>query len=258
MTDGTTQAVDGRYAAVNGLKMYYEVYGAGRPIVLLHGGLLTIESTFGHILRALAERQQVIAIELQGHGRTADIDREFSLGNLAGDVVALLDHLDIDKADFFGFSLGGLVAVEIGVTRPDVVNRLVLASVPYRPDGYHPDTRHPGNPGSKRMPTAAQFQAMVDDYARVAPHPEHFPEFAAKVTRAVAAFEGWSADQLRAIVAPALILVGDTDFILLEHAIEMFDLMPNAQLAVLPATTHMQVMGDAGRLLSLVRPFLDA
>ncbi|MCW3036260.1 MAG: mhpC [Actinobacteria bacterium] len=252
--------MNAHYAPVNGLEMYYELHGApgeDPPLVLLHGGLLTIETAFGAILPALAERRQVIAIELQGHGHTADIDRDISLDYLAGDVVALLGQLAIDKADFFGFSLGGLVNLTVAIRHPDVVNKMVVASAGYRQDGYHEDVRAPGRPESHRMPTQSAFQAMADAYARVAPDPGHFPEILAKTSAAVAAFEGWSPEELRAIGAPTLIMVGDTDFIRLEHAIEMFELIPNAQLAVLPGTTHMQVMCDADRLLSLVGPFLD-
>jgi pimeloyl-ACP methyl ester carboxylesterase len=252
--------MNAHYAPVNGLEMYYELHGTpGKepPLVLLHGGLLTIDTTFGAILPALAERRQVIGIELQGHGHTADIDREISLDYLAGDVVALLGQLGIDKADFFGFSLGGLVNLTLAIRHPEAVNKLVVASAGYRQDGFHEDVRAPGRPESHRMPTQTDFQAMVDAYTRVAPDPAHFPDILAKTSAAVAAFAGWSSDELRAIGAPIMILVGDTDFIRLEHAIEMFELIPNAQLAVLPGTTHMQVMGDADRLLSLVRPFLE-
>lgn len=253
--------MNGHYAPVNGLEMYYELHGAPSevpPIVLLHGGLVTIDTTFGPLLPALAERQQVIAIELQGHGHTADIDREISLGNLAGDVVALLQQVGIDKADFFGFSLGGLVSLTVALMHPELVNKLVVASIGFRQEGYHEDVRPPGRPGSRRMPTERDFGAMMAAYRRVAPDPAHFPEIAAKTSAAVGAFEGWSPDELRAIGAPTLILVGDTDFIRLEHAIEMYGLIPNAQLAVLPGTTHMQVMANADRLLSLVGPFLAA
>jgi pimeloyl-ACP methyl ester carboxylesterase len=253
--------MNAHYAPVNGLEMYYELHGApgeDPPLVLLHGGLLTIDTTFGPIIQALAEPRQVIAIELQGHGHTPDIDREISLDYLAGDVAALLGQLGVDKADFFGFSLGGLVNLTLAIRRPEVVNKLVVASAGYRQDGYHEDVRSPGRPESHRMPTQSDFEAMVDAYTRVAPDPAHFPEILAKTAAAVAAFAGWSPGDLRAISAPIMILVGDTDFIRLEHAIEMFELIPNAQLAVLPGTTHMQVMSNADRLLSLIGPFLDS
>jgi pimeloyl-ACP methyl ester carboxylesterase len=200
--------MNGHYAPVNGLEMYYELHGAPSevpPIVLLHGGLLTIDTTFGPLLTALAERQQVIAIELQGHGHTADIDREISLGNLAGDVVAFLRRLGIDKADFFGFSLGGLVSLTVARMHPELVNKLVVASIGFRQEGYHEDVRPPGRPGSKRMPTERDFGAMMAAYRRVAPNPAHFPEIAAKTSAAVGAFDGWSPDELQAIVAPTLI-----------------------------------------------------
>jgi len=248
----------GRYASVNGMQMYYEVHGAGRPLVLLHGGLLTIDLTFGPIIIAsLAEHHQVIAVELQGHGHTADIDREMSLDCLAGDVLRLLGQLGIGRADFFGFSLGGLVALAVVMRQPSLANRLVLASTHYRPDGYHPEIFAPQDyPDSGRMPTEHDFQTMEKAYLGVAPDPEHFAAIMAKTSEMVTALKGWHPSQLQAIEAPTLIMVGDTDFVRLEHAAEMFGLIPNGQLAVLPGTTHMGVMQNAERVLSIVEPFL--
>lgn len=247
----------GAYAAVNGLQLYYETHGTGRPLVLLHGGLLTIELNFAPILPALAEHHQVIAVELQGHGRTADTDRPMSIDRLADDVATLLDQLGIERADLFGFSLGGFVALELAVRRPERVGKVVLASAPFRPEGNHDDIRNSANhPDSPRMPTPADFQLMHDEYERIAPDPRHFAAFAEKTSTMVGAFEGWSDDELRATQAPALILVGDTDFVRLDHAIEMLELMPNAQLAVLPGTTHMGVIRRPAQVLSLVEPFL--
>ena len=143
------------YAAVNGLKMYYEVHGSGpgRPLVLLPGGVLTIELSFGAVLPALAEGRQVIVTELQGHGRTADIDRDMSMAAFAGDVAGLLGHLGVGQADVFGFSLGGGVALQLALDRPELVGRLVAASVGYSPDGTHPDIADPARwATSTRMP----------------------------------------------------------------------------------------------------------
>lgn len=247
----------GDYAAVNGLKMYYEVHGEGRPLVLLHGGLLSIGLTFGGMLPRLAESRQVIAVEFQGHGRTADIDRPITLEALADDVVALLDELGVERADFFGFSLGGLVALQLAVAHPSRADRLVLASAHYRPDGYHDDVRDPALfATSKRMPTAEDFAEMSAEYRRLAPDPSAFERVQRKLSESVPEIEGWSPDQLRAITAHTLIVLGDNDFVKLEHAAEMASLIPGAQLAVLPATNHVDVPRRTRVLLPMVEDFL--
>jgi pimeloyl-ACP methyl ester carboxylesterase len=225
-------------AHVNDADLYYEEHGTGAPLVLLHGGLQTIELGFGDALAEFAKNHRVIAIELQGHGRTPDTERPYALDDLAGDVVALLDHLGVERADVFGFSLGGLVAVQLGVRHPDRVGRLVLASAHVRPDGYHEGI----STGTRTdlLPTEQDFADMAAAYRAVAPDPDHFGAFAAKVS-ALPPTVNWSDDELRAITAPALVLIGDTDFVRVEHAVLMRDLIPNAQLAVLPDTTHMGV-----------------
>ncbi len=251
------RARTGAYAAVNGLRIYYETHGSGRPLVLLHGGVITLARTFGPVLPALAENHQVIGIELQGHGHTADSEREMTLENLASDVEAVLGQLGIDQADFFGFSLGGMVGLELATSHPELAGRLVLASVPRRLDGYHPGTR-PGaaEPDWGRLPTAADGQMMEDDYRRVAPDPGHFPQHLARTAALVAAFRGWSADQLASVRSPTLLIIGDNDFVRIDHAAEMLGLIPGAQLAVLPGTRHMQVMERADQVLAMVIPFL--
>jgi pimeloyl-ACP methyl ester carboxylesterase len=241
-----------RYASVNGLRLYYEIHGAGRPLVLLHGGLLTIDLNFGALIPALAAGRQVIGIELQGHGHTADTDRPMTVDILADDVIELLGQLGIEQADFLGFSLGGLVCLSVVLRHPALVGKLVIASSDYR-------SRPPAPQEARkvtRMPTKAEFQEMRDAYERVAPDPGHFPEILAKASAMVAAFQGWTADDLRGIQAPTLLIFGDTDFIRLANAVEMFELIPNAQLAVLPGTTHVGVTKRPDLLLPLVRPFL--
>jgi pimeloyl-ACP methyl ester carboxylesterase len=245
------------YAPVNGLQMYYEVHGTGRPLVLLHGGLLTIDLSFGDIWPDLAASRQVIATELQGHGRTADIDRDLDLPNLAGDVAALLDHLGIDQADVFGFSLGGGVALQLALDHPDRVGRIILASVSYASDGFHPEISDPAQHAtSTRMPTADDFRQMREAYARLAPDPGHFDAFAAKTSQAAGNLKGWTAGELAGLGAPTLLVFGDHDFIRLEHAVEMHGLIPGAQLAVLPGATHMDVLRRTDLILPLVRDFL--
>ncbi|PRY00018.1 alpha/beta fold hydrolase [Allonocardiopsis opalescens] len=241
------------YADVNGLRMYYEVRGEGRPLVLLHGGVHTIELSFGALLEPLSTGRRTIAVELQGHGRTADTGRELSYERLAADVVALLDVLGIERADVFGYSFGGLTALQTAIGHPERVDRLVLAAVHYRADGYHPEITDPAQ-DSPRLPTEADFADMVAAYRRVAPDPDHFDAFMARMNESVHGDEGWPEEALRGIAAPTLLILGDTDFIRLDHAVRMHELIPDARLAVLPGTTHMEVV----RRAELVVPMVDA
>src|SRR5215467_6563628 len=213
------------YAPLNGLQLYYEIRGAGRPLVLLHGGLLTIELSFGPLLEPLAADRLVIAVELQGHGHTADTGRAMTIEALAGDVVALLDHLGIAEADIFGFSLGGLVAYAIALGAPTRVGRLIVASA----DAHRPPGRESAPLSDDRMPTPADFQGWRDAYEEVAPDPAHFDEFAARASALVHEFPGW-ADELRSLQVPTLLIFGDRDFSPLSDVAEMFALLPNAQL----------------------------
>lgn len=247
------------YAKVNGLEMYYEVHGegSGRPLVLLHGGVLTIDLSFAPLLPRLAADRRVIAMELQAHGHTADIDRPMTIPQLAEDVVAVLDELGVDRADFFGFSLGGLTALQITVAHPERVGRAVLASVHYRPDGYYEEISDPAQFGvSRRLPSEADFRQMADTYARTAPHPEHFQDLLTKCTAAAHDHAGWSDDELRGVAAPVLLVIGDTDFVRVEHAAAMLGLIPEARLAILPATTHMAVTGRTELLMPMLETFL--
>jgi pimeloyl-ACP methyl ester carboxylesterase len=241
------------YAPVNGLQLYYEVRGSGRPLVLLHGGLMTIDLNFGPMLEPLAAGRQVIAVELQGHGHTADSSREMTIEALAGDVIALLDHLGIAEADFFGFSLGGLVTYAIAFSAPARVGKIMVASA----DGHRPPGRESAPLGEDLLPTAADFQAMRDAYAAVAPDPAHFDEFAAGASAMVHKFAGWTAAELRSLRVPTLLIFGDRDFSPLADVLELFGFLPDAQLAVLPGTTHMDVARRPAQLLALITQFLD-
>lgn len=222
------------YIDVNGLDLYFQESGSGPPLILLHGGLLTIELSFGAIIAALAERHRVVAVELQGHGRTGDIDRPLSFEDLARDVVGLLDQLGIERADVFGFSLGGLVAYQILVDHPGRIRRAVVASA-----DHHNDRGGEARP--ERLPTEADFAAMREAYAAAAPDPAHFEAFAEKLGALVHGFGGWTDDEIRAITVPVLVLIGDTDFILVPNAADAAELLPHGQLAVLPGTTHMNL-----------------
>jgi pimeloyl-ACP methyl ester carboxylesterase len=241
------------YAAVNGLDLYYEVHGEGRPLVLLHGGLMTIELNFGAVLEPLAAHRQVVAVELQGHGRTADTDRPMTIEAQADDVVALLDQLGIAEADLLGFSLGGLVACAVALRSPTRVGKLVIASA----DVYRPPDHEVAPLDEDRLPTPADFEAMRDAYEAIAPDPAHFEEFAARVTAMAHGFGGWT-DELRSLHAPTLLLVGDRDFVPLPDAVATLELLPNGQLAVLPGATHMGMTRRPHELLASITPFLEA
>ena len=236
------------YAAVNGLNLYYEQYGQGPPLVLLHGGLLTLELSFGKMIPVLGQRHLVIAVELQGHGRTSDIDRPMTFEYLAADVVGLLDHLGIEQTDVFGFSLGGLTTYQLLVEHPARIRRAVVASADFR-------NHRGGEVYPERLPTEADFAQMREAYAAVAPDPGHFDAFAQKTVTLIHGCRGWTDDQLQGIEVPVLVLIGDTDFILVPDAAEAAGLLPRGQLAVLPGTTHID-MTSSDLVPAVVEAFL--
>ncbi|MEP7026059.1 MAG: alpha/beta hydrolase [Actinomycetota bacterium] len=246
------------YADVNGLHMYFEVHGEGSPLVLLHGGMLTIDLNFATLIPGLTGKHQVIGVELQGHGRTADTGREITPAALASDVVGLLDQLGIDRAHVLGHSMGGAVTLELGVSYPDRVRSLVPASASVRPDGLHEDLTDPARQAtSTRMPTQQDFADFQEAYQRLSPHPEHFADFLTMLSQSTADTRGWSDEQLAGITAPTLIVLGDRDFTTAEHGALMQQLIPGSQLAILPDTTHMQVTRRAELLLPMLARFLD-
>jgi pimeloyl-ACP methyl ester carboxylesterase len=255
----TTSPTSSGYADVNGLHLYHETYGPadGQPLVLLHGGMLSIDLSWAPLLPALADRYRVVALEVQGHGRTADIDREITPAHTAADVVALLDHLGIDRAHVLGHSMGGAAALELAVSHPERVLSVVGASVSVRPDGMHPDLTDPARMAtSTRMPTQDDFVAMQATYARLSPTPDAFDAFLARLSASNADLVGWTDEQLAGITAPVLLVLGDRDFTTVEHGALMLELIPGAQLAVLPGTTHMEVTRRVDLLAPMVRAFL--
>jgi pimeloyl-ACP methyl ester carboxylesterase len=257
-TGKTSSVVHRGYADVNGLHMYYEVQGSGSPLVLLHGGMLTIDLNFGSLIPTLAGRHQTIGVELQGHGRTADSGRLITPAALAGDIVALLDHLDIAAADVFGHSMGGATALELAINHPARVRRVVAASVSVRPDGLHQDLTDPARQAtSTRMPTPHELAELREAYLRLSPHPQHFDDFLAMLSASDADTRGWPDAQLAGIQAPVLLVIGDRDFTTVAHGALMQELIPGSQLAVLPDTTHMAVTRRADLLLPMLARFLD-
>ena len=252
------------YADVNGLHLYYEEYDEQRtattkhPLVLLHGGMLNIELNFADLIPRLAPRHRVIAVELQGHGRTADIERVISPANSASDVIALLDHLGIDHAHVLGHSMGGAVAMELAVSHPDRVLSVVPISITVRPEGMHEDFSDPAKMAtSTRMPTADDMAAMKSTYQRLSPHPEHFDDFLAALSSSQEDLRGWSDEQLSAVRVPVLFIIGDHDFTTIEHAGLMVANTPGSQLLVLPDTTHMQATHRVDVLDPALAAFLN-
>jgi pimeloyl-ACP methyl ester carboxylesterase len=246
------------YADVNGLHMYYEIYGDGSPLVLLHGGMLTIDLNFASLIPTLARKHQIIGVEMQGHGRTADTGREITPAGLASDILGLLDELGIQQTHVFGHSMGAAVTLEFGVNHPDRVRSLVAASASVRPDGLHEDLTDPAKQAtSTRMPTPQEFAELQRAYQRLSPHPDHFDQFLAMLSQSDADTRGWSDQQLAGISAPTLLVLGDRDFTTIEHGALMLQLIPESQLAVLPGTTHMQVTRRADLLLPMLDRFLD-
>ena len=243
---------------IDGVPIWYEEHGDpdGPPLVALHGGIVTFDGTFGDVLPWLARDRRVIGVELQGHGHTPDTGRPMSIVRFADDVATLLDRLGIDRADLWGFSLGALTATGVAVRHPSKVRRLVLAAVNIRPDGYHPEITAPEQ-DDPRLPTEEEFAAWQEAYKAVAPNPEGFFPFLERMQPVVHDWSGWTDDEVRSITAPTLLVIGDRDFVRLDHAAEMLDLVPDSRLAVLPRTKHTEVMQRSEQLRVLVIPFLD-
>ena len=264
-------ATRGDYAEVNGLRMYYEVHGEGRPLVLLHGAYMTVDA-MGDLVPGLAESRRVIAVELQGHGRTADVaDRPITYEGMADDVAALIRHLGIDEADAFGFSMGGGVALQLAIRHPGSVRRLVVASASYTSDGMQPELHEMIPTITPEMFAGSPLEAA---YREIAPNPEDFPVLVEKLKELDITPFDWGAENIRRIGAPTMIVVGDSDAVRLEHAVEMYRLLgggamgdlsglPDSRLVVLPGTAHFippgsGVLDRAGWLVPMIGRFLDA
>ncbi len=264
-----SRAAEGAYASVNGLKLYYEVHGTGQPLVLLHGGVGT-HDMFGEVLPLLAAGRQVIAVDLQAHGRTADIDRPMRFELMADDISGLIQYLGFGRVDLMGYSLGGGVALQTAIRHPGQVRKLVLVSTPFKRQGWYPEVLA----GMAQMgPDAAEpmkATPMYQEYAAVAPRPADWPVMLTKLGALLGQEYDWS-EAVAAIQAPTLIVVGDADSVRTSHAVRLFELlgggqadggwdgsgMSRAQLAIMPGTTHYAIF-SAPALAAVVAPFLDA
>jgi pimeloyl-ACP methyl ester carboxylesterase len=254
------------YAPVNGLNMYYEVHGSGEPVVLLHGGFMTITNNWEGWIGELSKTRKVIAVEMQGHGRTADIPREFSSENHADDVAALIKYLKLPRADLIGYSMGGGVALQVAVRHPDQVRKVVVISSTFRRDGRTQEGR---DAISELTAEVFKGSPLETEYQRLSPTPDQFATFVARMVAADAKDEELSADQLQSTTAPMFFIHGDADGIRLQHVAEMFrlkggethgDLGPRSasRLAILPNTTHVTLMERKSIIVPMVNDFLDA
>lgn len=251
-------------AAVNGLELYYEIRGAGEPLILLHGGVVGIIA-FGPNLQAIAVGRSVIAIELQGHGRTPDIDRSLSYEAMADDVAALMRHLDVRQADVMGLSLGAGVALQTAIRHPQLVRKLVVVAAPFRRDGWYPEVRADFD----RMGPASGEPMKQSPLAQLYPHVD-WPTLFGKIGELQRKDFDWSAE-VRAIEAPTMLVFADADAVRPDHIVEFYGLLgggqrdagldgslrPVARLAVLPGLTHYTIASDLA-LAAAVVPFLEA
>jgi pimeloyl-ACP methyl ester carboxylesterase len=254
------------YAPVNGLKMYYEIHGKGDPIVLLHGSFMTITNNWTGMIPQLAKSRRVIAVEMQGHGRTADINRDFSYENLADDVAALLDYLKIERADVLGYSMGGGVAMQVAIRHPEKVRKVVSVSAVFRHDGW---VKEAVEAFPKMEAGMFEGSPIETEYKKLSPTPDKFDTFVKRVIQMDIKPYDFGAGKLKATKAPMLFIHGDADGVRLDHISEMFrlkggeifgDMRPrsDSRLAILPNTTHITLMEKADVIVPMVNDFLNA
>lgn len=267
-TTPATPAPETGYAPVNGLEMYYEVHGtegSGPPLVLLHGAYMSIDTAFGALLPTLASTRQCIAVESQAHGRTADIDRPLTYEQMADDVAALLRFVGVEQADIFGYSMGAGTALQVAIRHPDLVRKMVAISATHNSGGMYPEVLAGISTITPEVFAGSPFEA---EYFRLAPNPEDWPTLIDKLKHLDLTVQAWLPGDLQGIMAPTLVIIGDSDVVRPEHAVELFRLLgggvpgdltalPASQLAVVPGATHITVMMQTDLLLAIIPPFLD-
>ena len=244
------------YAEVNGINLYHEVYGQGEPLVLIHGGLTTIGEMEGWV-QALAKTRQVIAVETQGHGRTADTDRPMSFATMGDDIAALLNYLEIPRADLVGHSFGGASAIRVGIRYPDKVRRLVVISSPYARSGWYPEAQKGMSQISASM-AENMMQTPTGKLSKQWPEPQRFPHFLDKMGKMMTEDYDWSAE-IAKLVIPVLLVFADNDSVSQKHIAEFFALLgggvkepgwlntqlSKSRLAVVPGYSHYNFIASA-------------
>jgi pimeloyl-ACP methyl ester carboxylesterase len=251
------------YAPVNGLKMYYEIHGNGVQLVLIHGGGSTIQTSFGRVIDSIAKERQVIAVELQGHGHTPDINRPETFEQDADDVAVLLKFLNIENADFFGFSNGGNTTMQIATRYPNLVRKIILGSAFFKREGmYQQFWESLSNSTLRDMPQLLKYA-----YKKVAHDPNDLSKMYEKDKKRMVEFKDWKTEDIHSINAPVLIIIGDEDVVSPEHAVEMFRLIPHSRLSILPGihgayigevTTGMEHSKIPDLAVSIIEEFLNA
>jgi pimeloyl-ACP methyl ester carboxylesterase len=253
----------GNRVEVNGMQMYYEVSGAGDPLIVLHGAYMNIPS-MGAIIPKLAESHKVYALEFQGHGRTTDIDRPITYPNLADDVAVFMDKVGLQKADMFGYSMGAAAGLQVAIRHPEKVNKLIAASGAYDAEGWQPEFK-----AFIPQMTVEMFVGMpfAEEYRKLAANPDGFPALVGKLIALEKEPMAWEAN-VKTMKTPVLIIAGDADVATLEHSVALFRLLgggvmgdmgkplPASRLAVLPATSHTAVITQTDLLLAFIEPFL--
>ncbi|MNK03762.1 Non-heme chloroperoxidase [compost metagenome] len=250
------------YSEVNGIKMYYEIYGQGEPLVLLHGGGSTIQTTFGRVIPMLAKHRKLIAVELQAHGRTSDRTADASFEQDADDVATLLQHLNIEKADFFGFSNGGTTCVQIATRHPQIVNKIILGSALCKRSGMPAQFWD----FMKQAKLSNMPAELKEAYLQVSPNPAGLQVMHDKDAKRMVNFKDIPDEQIKTIKAPTFIIIADQDVIQPEHAIEMHRQIANSELAIIPGihgeyieeiTTLKSNSKEAGFVIPMLESFLD-
>jgi pimeloyl-ACP methyl ester carboxylesterase len=253
----------GNRVKVNGMQLYYEVSGAGDPLIVLHGAYMNIP-TMGAIIPRLAKTHKVYALELQGHGRTTDIDRPITYPNLADDVAAFMDAVGLRKADVFGYSMGAIAGLQLAIRHPEKVNKLVSGAGAYDASGWQPEFQAMIPNMTVDMFVAMPFAA---EYRKLAPNPNGFPELVRKLIQLEKEPMAWG-DDVKKLKTPVLVIAGDADGMTLEHAVSFFKLLGGgamgdmgkplaaSRLAVMPATAHTAVITQVDLLEAFIEPFL--
>ena len=227
------------YSAVNGLKMYYEIYGKGKPLVLIHGGGSTIQTSFEKVIPLLAKRRKVIAVELQAHGRTNDRNADTTFEQDADDVALLLQNLKIERTDFLGFSNGGTTTLQIAIRHPEMVNKIILGSALFKRNGVaEPFWEFMKQASLENMP-----EQLKEAYKRVSANPDGLQVMFTRDKKRMIEFQGIADYKIKSIHVPALIIIGDKDIITLEHAIELHRLIAGSELAIIPGM-HGEYIGE--------------
>jgi pimeloyl-ACP methyl ester carboxylesterase len=246
--------------------MYYEVHGIGEPVVLLHGAFMNIPSNWTGWIGEFSKTRKVIAVEMQGHGRTAITKRELTVENLTDDVAALLDYLKIPSADVIGYSMGGGVAMQCAIRHPEKVRKVVSISAVFRHDGW---VKEAVEALPKLTAEAFKGSPIEAEYKKLSPAPNEFPDFVKRVAATASKPYDFGADRLKATKAPMFFIHGDADGVRLEHISEMYrlkggeihgDVRPRSasRLAILPNTTHVTLMERMPVIIPMVNDFLDA